>query len=208
MKLFDGQLIEPQERSGMHVIGQFRDVDDHRMFVWLRGFTDMDSRATALETFYRGPTWRQHSEEANATMVDSDNVLLLRAIGPGRGLPHPPPPRPEFNDLSSDVDSATHVIDVFPVADSAGDPATSADVITARLREDGLEPLAWYETEPAPNTFPALPVREGEKVLVAVSAVMRPDTPDRVTPSDIPGLVLNGPVQRIRCSPTGRSQLR
>src|SRR5213594_3405617 len=76
--LFDREFIEPQEAVGIKVIGQFRDVDDPDRFVWLRGFRDMASRAKALQEFYGGPVWKAHREAANATMVDSDNVLLLR----------------------------------------------------------------------------------------------------------------------------------
>jgi|SRR5580704_13955607 hypothetical protein len=45
----------------MALIGQFRVRGKDDRFVWLRGFKDMQSRAAA-----------------NATMIDSDNVLLLR----------------------------------------------------------------------------------------------------------------------------------
>ena len=38
----------------------------------------MASRAQALQDFYGGPVWKAHRETANTTMVDSDNVLLLR----------------------------------------------------------------------------------------------------------------------------------
>jgi hypothetical protein len=80
--LFDREFIEPQEALGMKVIGQFRDVDNRDRFVWLRGFHDMASRAQALQDFYGGPVWKAHREAANASMVDSDNVLLLRPALP------------------------------------------------------------------------------------------------------------------------------
>lgn len=35
----------------MSLIGQFRDVDDPDKFVWLRGFSEMDARATGLQAF-------------------------------------------------------------------------------------------------------------------------------------------------------------
>src|SRR6516225_3998362 len=76
--LFERELIEPQEAAGMALVGQFRDADDPDRFVWLRGFPDMKTRAEALGRFYYGPVWKKHSAEANATMIDSDNVLLLR----------------------------------------------------------------------------------------------------------------------------------
>src|SRR5216684_1866214 len=84
--LFDREFIEPQEALGMKIIGQFRDVDDRNRFVWLRGFRDMASRAQALQDFYGGPVWKAHREAANATMVDSDNVLLLRPAAPASGF--------------------------------------------------------------------------------------------------------------------------
>jgi NIPSNAP. len=71
--------------------GQFADADDADRFVWLRGFADMAARARALAAFYDGPVWRAHREEANATMIDSDDVLLLRPRQPFdlRGLERP-----------------------------------------------------------------------------------------------------------------------
>ena len=76
--LFDREFVETQEAVGVKAIGQFRDLDHPDRFVWLRGFPDMTSRAKALTDFYGGPVWKAHREAANATMIDSDNVLLLR----------------------------------------------------------------------------------------------------------------------------------
>src|SRR5437764_7431453 len=84
--LFDREFVESQEELGMKIIGQFRDVDNPNRFVWLRGFRDMPSRAQALEDFYGGPVWKTHREAANATMIDSDNVLLLRPASPASGF--------------------------------------------------------------------------------------------------------------------------
>jgi hypothetical protein len=78
ISLFDREFVESQEAVGMTVLGQFRDLDDPDRFVWLRGFDDMPHRAEALGRFYGGPIWKAHREQANATMIDSDDVLLLR----------------------------------------------------------------------------------------------------------------------------------
>ena len=80
IELFDREFVETQEEVGMHVLGQFRDLDDPDAFVWLRGFSDMPTRKRALEAFYGGPAWKQHAGAANATMIDVDNVLLLRPL--------------------------------------------------------------------------------------------------------------------------------
>jgi hypothetical protein len=84
--LFEREFIESQEATGMRVIGTFRDVNNPDRFVWLRGFSDMAARAQALQEFYGGPVWKAHREAANATMIDSDNVLLLRPARSNAGF--------------------------------------------------------------------------------------------------------------------------
>src|SRR5213082_1172039 len=84
--LFDREFVESQEALGMKVIGQFRDLDNPNRFVWLRGFRDMPSRAQALTDFYGGLVWKAHREAAIATMIDSDNELLLCPAKPPSGF--------------------------------------------------------------------------------------------------------------------------
>jgi hypothetical protein len=62
----------------MHVIGHFRDLDAPDRYVWLRGFRRWQARREALAGFYFGPVWQRHRDAANATMVDSDNVLAAQ----------------------------------------------------------------------------------------------------------------------------------
>src|SRR6266581_1191824 len=92
--LFDRELVETQEAAGMAILGQFRDLDEPDRFVWLRGFDGMTSRAQALARFYGGPAWKTHSAHANATMIDSDNVLLLRPATARSSFPAPAAARP------------------------------------------------------------------------------------------------------------------
>ena len=77
IELFEREFIESQEAVGNQLIGQFYDLDDPNQFVWLRGFNDMSAREQSLRAFYSGPVWKAHREAANATMIDTDNVLLL-----------------------------------------------------------------------------------------------------------------------------------
>lgn len=86
IELFEREFVETQEAVGMNVIGTFRDMDDPDRFVWLRNFPDMECRARSLAAFYGGPVWKAHREAANATMIDSDNVLLLRPAWAGSGF--------------------------------------------------------------------------------------------------------------------------
>jgi hypothetical protein len=159
IELFDRDLVEPQERAGMRVIGQFRDLDRPDHFVWLRGFGDMASRADALRAFYGGPVWRAHREAANATMIDSSDVLLLRPIGPGAGFP-----------VAAGADAGTGAwVATICLCHAPVDGELRRWVERAlrpALAEAGAPPVAVLETEPADNTFPALPVRAGDHALV------------------------------------------
>ncbi|MCU7722641.1 NIPSNAP family protein [Actinoplanes sp. KI2] len=158
--LFDREFVETQEELGMAVLGQFRDLDRPGQFVWLRGFPDMPARRAGLTAFYGGPVWAQHGPAANATMVDSDNVLLLREIVTV----------PVYERGSADPASmlyATIWYGAGPFPDPAGCPPDTVAVLG---------------TEYAPNDFPRLPVREGEHALVWLTrSPLHADLPEQVT---------------------------
>ena len=168
--LFDRELIEAQEAEGMTVLGQFRDLDRPDRFVWLRGFTSMPARARALGALYGGPVWKAHRNEANATMLDSDNVLLLRPARPASGFSLDGLRRsaPGSNPRSAQLVIATlYFFDRPPAMDFIDFfEREVAPLLTAA----GAAILARFVTETSVNTFPALPVREGEHVFVFVSA--------------------------------------
>ena len=166
IELFEREFIESQEATGIQLVGQFRDLGDPNRFVWLRGFADMPARARALGAFYSGPVWKAHRAAANATMFDSDNVLLLRPARSGAGFdlaateraaPGQPAGAPELvvatiYSFAQPVSAA--FVDWF---DSALRPAfeRAGSVVLAELVSDHSE-----------NTFPKLPVREGENAFV------------------------------------------
>jgi quinol monooxygenase YgiN len=165
--LFDREFVESQEAVGATVLGQFRDLDDPDRFVWLRGFEDMPRRAKALESFYGGPVWQAHRDEANATMIDSDDVLLLRPASACGGFPVPAGARPAPGEPAPSPPSP--VLATIWYGHGPFD-ATFAEFFQQRVRpvlaEAGGEPLAYLQSEHATNTFPALPVRTNEEVFV------------------------------------------
>lgn len=178
IELFDRELLEPQEAAGCTVVGQFRDEDDPDRFVWFRSFPDLAARHAALTAFYlEGEAWRKHRDAANATMLDSDNVLLLR-------------PESDFPPLDRPLDAV--------------EPASRVLVLIGPASVAFPEPFASFVTEPAENTFRALPVREGENVRVGVWIF--PDLASlRSFESRLP---TTAQVQRLRLAPTARSSLR
>ncbi len=168
INLFDREFVETQEAVGMTVMGQFRDLDDPDRFVWLRGFRDMETRASDLAAFYGGPVWKAHRDVANTTMIDSDNVLLLRPAWPGAEIDLDIRQRAALN---AEMPGGLLDASIFYLQE----PATPAllkfcrEHMQAILIEEGAKQVAWYVTEPSPNNFPKLPVREGEVVLVGLA---------------------------------------
>ncbi|MGW0710160.1 NIPSNAP family protein [Streptomyces sp. NPDC002643] len=234
IELFDREFVEPQEETGMTVLGQFRDLDAPDRFVWLRGFPDMEIRQRALTAFYGGPVWAEHGPRANATMLDSDDVLLLRPMPDGSGA------EPEGERLGA-AGCEGGGFAVSPAARArvgAPDPerfvaatvwsfppgrqdgiALIRDGLLPALRTTGPGPLAALTTETAPNTFPGLPVRTGENVAVVVTsysdeAAHRQHLADTeahplVRDEILPGLEREQTAvpRTLRLAPTGRSLL-
>lgn len=160
--LFEREFIETQQAVGLQVLGIFTEPDAPERFTWLRGFADMATRAAGLQAFYGGPVWQAHREAANATMLDSDDVLLLR---PSPGLPA----LPAAGRQAAPRDWRAIVL---PLAEPAGDALRSfvASQWLPALRQAGVDSMAVFETEPAPNNFPRLPVRTDGPVLVVLAA--------------------------------------
>ena len=164
--LFDREFIETQEAAGIRLIAQFRDVDRPDVFTWLRGFQNMQSRAAALAAFYDGPAWRAHRDAANSTMIDSDNVLLLRPVRPTSGFASEAGDRPGRH--ATAIPPVLFVATIYTLVASTAKnfPDVFDRVILPELSATGATPAAVLETEPAENTFPRLPVRQGEHVFV------------------------------------------
>lgn len=157
--LFEREFVETQEAQGIELLGLFRVADRPDAFVWLRRFADMDARAEALEAFYGGSVWRAHREAANATMIDSDNVLLLRGLDGPIALAENPSRGPLLC-----------LTKLFPNERDRDAFAARFEAETgAQIAAAGGCVLAAFVTEYAANTFPRLPVREGVHAFVALT---------------------------------------
>ena len=168
--LFDRHFVESQEAAGMTIVGQFRDRRRPDRFVWIRGLPDMASRHQALEGFYSRPVWAAHRTAANATMLDVSDVLLLQPVRSDSGFllesermrPGAPPRNP-----------TSVLAAVYSLAKQADDALVSQfeRQVAPRLKSRGVTLKGVFVTDPAPNTFTRLPVREGEHVLVWIATV-------------------------------------
>jgi len=158
--VFEREFVESQEAAGMRLHGFYRDAADPDAFVWMRSFPGMAERAAALAAFYGGDVWRRWGPDANATMLNSDNVLLLRASGDAAPF------------------CGNHgqggVVTVSTCSLAPGRETEFAESWEARVRplleSSGARIDATFVTERSPNSFPRLPVREGETVFVWISA--------------------------------------
>ncbi|QIQ03634.1 NIPSNAP family protein [Streptomyces liangshanensis] len=234
IELFEREFVETQEEAGMAVLGQFRDLDDPDRFVWLRGFADIETRRDALSAFYGGPVWAAHGPRANATMADSDNVLLLRPAPGSRGPATASSVRPAVGAAAPDRFVAAALWH-FPPGGEAGEGVEGVDdreagddggvrLILDRLvpllAQTGPAPFAVLTTEPAANTFPGLPVRTGENVVAVLTSypdegahrrhladvMAHPLVRDEILPG-IERARTEAP-ELLRLVPTGRSLIR
>lgn len=207
LAVFERHLIEPQENSGMTVGGTFADEDDSASFTWFRGFADHGARVRALETFYGGPVWARHCDAANATMVDSDDVLVLRPTQPAYG-PAAAVLRGEREDLPRPERVLLGTCGLSAEADThetwfaTTGCAEVEDVLGTRI-------TAW-RTDSTPNGFPRLPVRD-ERALAWLAVFSDADARDsaaaRLAAADI-GRELDRRTswrRSFRLAPTARS---
>ena len=215
--LFEREFVEAQEAAGMQLIGMFRDLDEPDRFVWLRGFPDMAARADALGAFYGGPVWQRHRDAANATMADSDNVLLLRPLVCDQGLQAALLPRPSIAEALPAAGVFT--ITVCPLRAPATDALVHAfdQCIHPWWVGVGGDLLACWVSEPAANNFPRLPVREGEPVIAWLTRFDDETAQQRhAALLRASGCLeraewcahLSGEVVQLRLAPTPRSALR
>jgi hypothetical protein len=214
IELFENKFIEPQNAAGARVIGTFRDLDDPDRFVWIRGFASMADRQTALEAFYKDPVWLANRATAAATMVDTDNVLLLRPAATGQGIAAPATERAE----ARSVIGAT--IYYLGGVESQAFSHFFDRMILPRLAAAGVFPIARLVSEETPNNYPQLALRDRERVYVwlgrwtsesaadafaahsPLPSGWRDDAPEALLPA-----FMRKPEQ-LRLSPTQRSLLR
>jgi len=168
IEIFERHFIAGQEAEGITLLGRYRDLDNPDLFVWVRAFPDSAARAASLAAFYGGPVWRAHREAANATMIDSDNVLQLRPIREGR--------------IARDGAIVATIAYLHRPADDAF-AATFEGEVAPQIAAAGGELLATFATDERPNDFPALPIRD----VLAFAWFARYPTPD-VPQLDLGGL--------------------
>jgi hypothetical protein len=150
----------------------------------------------------------------NDLIVDSDNVLLLRPLAPGRGLPVLP-----AVDIGMDVKtpSGIVVLQIFAAKTAKTEElARSLDESFAGYRSAGVHEAAVLVTHDVPNNYPRLPVRTDGPHLVwvgvakddaVVEARLAPLAERSAQSANAAGLLRDAP-ELVLLDPTPRSRLR
>jgi hypothetical protein len=153
-------------------------------------------------------------------MVDVSDVLLLKPARPGSGLRVDPTDRPAASAGASP--GGLVVATVYHFAEPV-DPRFVEFFelsLAPALEEAGAALGGLFVTEPGENTFPRLPVRQGENVFVWLASFAdeaayaafraRLDDDARWPSGLLPALTswLSGPPQVLELVPTRRSLLR
>ncbi len=213
VRYFDAYFPEAFEQLGAMVFGQFAERGDPNRFTWLRGFKDIQARPVVNAAFYYGPLWREHRTKVNAILPDSDNVMLMRPLHPGRGVTVLPAIDPV---LEPDGARGVVVALVVPVEkDGVEAFAARAEHVFAAYDGEGVRTAGVLVSLDLPNNFPQLPIREDGPWLVWLG-ICRDDAAlqalsrqlDAVERELTDGGALRGPVERIVMDPTPRSRLR
>src|SRR5690242_21501641 len=74
-RYFESYFPEAIQQTGAIAFGQFFERADPSRFTWIRGFHDIDGRATANGALYNGPVWREHKE----TMRSEEHTSELQS---------------------------------------------------------------------------------------------------------------------------------
>ena len=164
--LFEREFVESQEVVGIRMLGQFRDLNDPYRYTWLRGFDSMARRQQALSDFYGGPVWTRWSQDANATLYDNDDVLLLRPAEAGAGFRVNSAARPAVGATAPQSGLVVATIYYFGQEVSSDFLAHFKDALAPVFESNGAAMLGSFVSEKSPNTFPRLPVRENVNVFV------------------------------------------
>ena len=152
------------------------DLDRPDRFVWflrLRRHGGASHRVAGV--LRRAGLGRRTATSRNATMVDFDDVRLLRAITPGSRLRRTAAPAEGRHPLPP-AGLVTVTVSVLSAGVDGPLPALVRDLDDA-LRSAGAPCLALLITEPTPNDYLALPVRgrtTGSSCGSAASTISRP----------------------------------
>lgn len=169
---FEDNFIHTLEAANMHVLGQFRLIGEPDHYVWMRGYTNMQSRYDSLQMFYDGPVWKKHRTTTNSMIVDSDNVHLLRPLGDSLDLTCGQTAKKIASavaDSTISLKTGMVAVDIYQ-----GDRQALIDGLQAQVapayQDAGIQLRGCFVAELGENTFPRHPAVQNEDEFVVITA--------------------------------------
>lgn len=206
-RYFETLFPEAFQQLGAMALGQFTEPERRNSFLWLRGFASWEQRAVANAAFYYGPVWQEHKATLNGLMTDSDNVLLLRPLQAGSGVPVLPAVDPLREPSGAQGVAVAMLFAVQPGAVQRF--AELAAPAFAAWRDEGWRQAGLLATLDMPNNFPQLPVRgDGPHLVWLGIAAQGSAAPAVQALGDRALALLRQPPERLLLRPTQRSRLR
>ena len=211
---FEAYFPEAFQQLGAIAAGSFLDRGNETGFTWIRGFHTIDDRAVVNAAFYYGSVWNEHRDTLNNLITDSDNVLLLRPLGPQQGVSILPTVDPVTEPSGA---QGVVVAEVFAVKKDELDAFTKeAEPAFAMYRAAGAREAGVLVRLDTKNNFPQLPVRTDGPYLVWLGILHDNQTLQRVfipVTQQIAGTLgasvhLRGAPELIVLDPTPRSRMR
>ena len=213
-RYFDSYFPEALQQLGAIAFGQFLERDNRSHFTWIRGFHDIDARASGNAALYDGPVWKEHRSTMNEHMLDHTNVLLLHPLNADCSIPVLPAVDPVREDETA---RGVVVAQVFAVKPASVDEfAHHAEMTFADYRSTGARATGVLTTLDVPNNFPRLPFRTDGPYLVWLGVLENdatlnvrflPSAERAATALTATGLLRSSP-ELIVMDPTRRSRLR
>jgi hypothetical protein len=166
IQYFNRHFVQPMTALGGHTLGQFiiKDVNDR--FVWMRGFTDMDTRLQFLTDFYiNSPAWKQSGPDANAMMINSDNVYLLRPLDGAHDTGK------KSND-NSELKTGTEVVTLdFYTCNGTLEKVTALFKTSCLpfFRNLDVHDITLWVSEMSENKFPRLPAFQEQHLMLSIT---------------------------------------
>jgi len=206
-RYFETLFPEAFQQLGALALGQFTERGNPNSFLWMRGFTSWEQRAVANAAFYYGPVWKEHKATLNGLMTDSDNVLLLRPLRPGSGVPVMPAVDPVLEADGAQGEAIAVICTVQP-----GQLERFAELAApafATWNDAGWRGAGTLVTLDMPNNFPQLPVRgDGPHLVWLGIAAPGKQSPAVEALTDAARDLLREPPELVLLRPTHRSRLR
>ncbi|WP_053004278.1 NIPSNAP family protein [Flavobacterium sp. ABG] len=156
---FNNHFVTPMAKLEGFTLGQFKINNVNDRFVWLRGFTDMKTRVNFLNDFYiNSPTWKNFGQGANAMMLNSDHVHLLKPLEKSTTL--------DFLDVNEGI-----VLVDFYICNSTLNKVIDLFNTTyiPFLKSLNISDLSLWVSEMQENDFPRLPVFQDKNLLVTIT---------------------------------------